>query len=228
MSQHKKNLLEAFRSAGSNPEPSAPAPRVEPRSPIPAPPPPPSSAGRAGLGMPQPPRWLFAVVGLALAFAFGFLTGRLGQGEARAGDEKAPDASAAPERSATPPPSERRVTPVPVGGAGVPVPKETPSERLEESSLFDTRNTHTIIVATYDRQAEDLAWATYNHLVDARLPAFPPVVSGKHLVVLVGAAGAYSDLESEEQAVRALERGGERPYSGAYRVRIDSILTRSK
>lgn len=227
MTQHKKNLLEAFRSAGPTPE--APAPRVEPRSPVPAAPPPPTSAGRAALGMPQPPRWLFAVVGLALAFAFGFLTGRLGRDEARAGDDGGTDTSAAPERTPAPVPRERRVAPVPAeAGGGVPVPKDVPAERIEESSLFDPRNTHTIIVATYDRQAEDLAMATYHHLLDARLPAFPPVISGTHLVVLVGAAPSYSDLEAEEQAVRALERDGQRPYSGAYRVRIDSILSRSK
>jgi hypothetical protein len=228
VSQHKKNLLEAFRSAGTTPESGPPAPRVEPRSPTPSPTPPvpsgPVSSGQGGL--PQPPRWLFAVVGLTLAFAFGFLTGRLGQGEARAGDPEV--TGSAPEDHPATLPRERRVASVPAESEPV-KPAQQPAEpRLEESSLFDARNTHTIVVATYDRQAEDLALATYYHLRDARLPAFPPVISGKHLVVLVGAAPAYSDLEAEEQAVRALQRDGERPYQGAYRVRIDSILSRSK
>jgi len=212
MSARRRNLLEAFQNATHAPSgPSAPAPEG-PRSEPPRPP----RAPRAP-GVPAEPPWLLAVVALALVFALGFALGRSTGGKVEAASDGAAQTT---RRPATPAP--RPVTPAPA-------PENTEPPRIEESALFDVRNKYTVIVITYDNGAagQDYAWATYRHLQDQGQPVFPPVVSGKNLLVLVGAAPTSGELENTESAVRALVRDGKKPYEKAYRARIDKLITRN-
>ena len=122
-------------------------------------------------------------------------------------------------------------------GAGIAPPRAAPVEpavaltapavQKSGSPLFDPENEYTVVVATYARSAEELAWATHDHLRDARLPVFPLIeVSGK-IVILVGAAPTYAGLSGVEEQVRGLSRDGvARIYEDAYRQRIDDLIER--
>lgn len=228
----KKNLLEAFQKSDAPAAPSAaPAPSVVPT--------PaarglfddaPSAPRRLALG-PQPLVAL-AVIGLVLAFVLGFLAGRGSREEVRAEDNPAPEPTVAPR---TPPANQPRA--FQERSAGPEVPEATaPSvgqapaagQRLEDSALFDAKNQQTVVVAAYSSANQDLAWATYEHLRDARLPVFPPVASRNLVVVLVGAAPTAAELERVLVQVKGLERDGKKPYNDAYPARIDTLIPRTK
>jgi len=215
----KKNMLEAFQRSESTAPPAGA---------------PPSSASGGGPSMPlfdRPatgdggPRPLGALVavGLVLAFVLGFALGRGTAGEARAEEKDAAPLPAPHEPPANQPRAfQERAAP------GAPTAQtNTPPERLEESALFDRGNTSTVVVAAYSKTQQDLAWATYEHLREARLDAFPPVASGNLVVVLVGAAAKDSDLEASKNAVRALVRDGKKVYADAYIARIDQLIPRT-
>ncbi|HEX6884744.1 MAG TPA: hypothetical protein VF530_15320 [Planctomycetota bacterium] len=217
----RKNLLEAFQrsspsaagSASASGEPAAPAPLFD------APPSAPRGPGYA-FG------WPLALVAVVLAFALGYALGR-GQGrEARA--EEPPPALVAPSNQ--PRAFQERV---PAAGAEAPAAAGPAAPaRIQDSALFDPANLYTVIVASYTKGKnnanQDLAWATYQHLLEAGVTVFPPVESGNLLVVLAGAAPRKQDLEATEARVRALVRDGEKPYFDAYRVQIDKLIPRTK
>jgi hypothetical protein len=214
MALRRKNLLEAFQTA-DRPAGSASDPASGPGQA-------PTTAGTRRL--PALPRGLIAVVGLGLAFAFGYVLGRNLPAEARAGETGAPPV----ERPATrtqPPRTPPSSTPSPAAPAPGVDPK---SERIEDSALFDPQNLYTVVAVAYSTSAEDLAWASVDHLREHGLAAFPPVLSGKLIVVLVGAAKTSAELAETEAAVRALVRDGEKPYLEAYRQRIDKLIPRPK
>ena len=87
----------------------------------------------------------------------------------------------------------------------------------------------TVVVASYTRSNSDFAWATYQHLRDARLPVFPPVESRNLVVVLAGAAPTPGELAPVEAAIKALARDGKKKdYPDAYCARIDTLIPRPK
>ena len=214
MVPRKRNLLEAFQNArhepGAEPLPlessSAPSPlsSLVPRS------------------FPELPRWLPWVVAVGLAFLFGVLIGRGTSDE----PVEAADGVSTQEEVASAP-------------AGITSPKSTPpadlpprsaktgsQARIQDSALFEAANLYTVVVATYDQQHDDLAWATVEHLRAQALDPFPPIAWRDKILVLVGAAPSSGELKSTESRVRALTRDGGKPYHDAYRAQIDSLIER--
>jgi len=231
MSLRKKNLLEAFSKSDASSAPARPPAQSEPSA-SPAPlfeRPAPQPHPRAGRG--KGAVWALAAIGLVLAFVLGFVAGR-GKLEARA-EEPAPEGLAPRPRPSSQPRSFQERPPANPGLLAAPQAGTTPpasaGERIEDSPLFDPANLYTVVVASYTKSNKDLAWATHQHLVDARLPVFPPVESRNLVVVLAGAAPTSADLEKIESAVKALARDGkQKDYSDAYRARIDTLIPREK
>ncbi len=230
MSLHHKNLLEAFRKSDA---PSAPAPVSRAGSPAPQAAPFQSMvpAPRTRAGRRNDLVWALAVVGVVLVFVLGFVVGRNTRGEARA-EELAPPEDAPRPRPANQPrsfqkdPSSASSDETSVSGAVAPSNGET---RIEDSALFDPANLWTVIVASYTKSNQDLAWATHEHLRDAKLPVFPPVESRNLVVVLAGAAPTSAELAKVEAAVKALARDGKKKdYADAYSARIDTLIPRPK
>jgi hypothetical protein len=113
---------------------------------------------------------------------------------------------------------------VPAPAASAPAEK-----RIEDSPLFDPANLQTVVVASYTKANQDLAWATNGHRRDAKLPVFPPVESRNLVVVLAGAAPTSAELQKTLSAVQALSRDGKKKdYSDAYCARIDTLIPRPK
>ena len=207
----RKNLLEAFQTKTEAPSAPPPGPVPSgPRGPL-------FDAAAAHAGGGQPPRWLLVGVGFVICFALGFALGRRTPGETRAADE-APSPALDPRPS---PANQPRVFQEPPATSGA-----ESGARIEDSPLFQPQNLYTVIVASYSKSNQELAWATYQHLSDAKLAVFPPIESGNLAVVLVGAAPTYAELEKTEQSVKALTRDGKKPYASAYRVRIDKLIPR--
>jgi hypothetical protein len=217
MSLHRKNLLEAFRkSDASSAPPSPPAPAQ------------PTLFEVSGAAPPARRRdavWALAVVGLVAAFVLGFVVGRNTRSETRA-EERAPAAGAGGSRPVQQPRAFQDRPPASPALAIPAAPAPAPATgRIEDSPLFDPANLYTVVVASYTRSNQDLAWATHEHLRDAKLPVFPPVESRNLVVVLAGAAPTSGELEEVEEAVKALSRDGrKKDYSDAYRARIDPLI----
>lgn len=230
MSLHRKNLLEAFKKsdapgaaagppvAGSGPPQAAPFQSMV-------------AAPRARAGQRKDLVWAVGAVAVVLSFVLGFLVGRNTPAEARA-EEPAPLADG--PRPANQPRSfqERPASPLatsPKSAAEAPAASSASGDtRIEDSALFDPANLWTVIVASYSKSNQDLAWATHEHLRDARLPVFPPVESRNLVVVLAGAAPTSAELARIETAVKALSRDGKKKdYADAYCARIDTLIPRS-
>ncbi|MSR62484.1 MAG: hypothetical protein EXS08_08570 [Planctomycetes bacterium] len=211
---HRKNLLEAFQTKSEAPRALPPSPVSSgPRGPL-------FDAAAAHASGGQPPRWLLVGVGFVICFALGFALGRRTPGETRAAeDARAPVLDPRPA-----PVNQPRVFQEPPTAPAAAVAES--GARLEDSPLFQAQNLYTVIVASYSKSNQDLAWATYQHLSDAKLAVFPPIESGNLAVVLVGAAPTYAELEKTEQSVKSLARDGKKPYASAYRVRIDKLIPR--
>jgi hypothetical protein len=233
MLSRRKNLLEAFKRSEA---PSAPAPDPAPRAPLFERPVSDPGAARSREGW--RPRWALTAIGLVLAFVLGFIAGReSGVGEDAV--EAAGDGAERVARGAPPPLAEGRAAPAtqprsfqepPLAQRADPsAASSSASPRIEDSALFAPENLQTVVVASYTKSNEDLAWATHQHLRDAGLPVFPPVASRNLVVVLAGAAPTSGELEQLASAVRALSRDGKKKdYADAYTARIDTLIPRPK
>ena len=227
MFSRRKNLLEAFQNASNSASTQAPArPAAD-------------SLLRGGAGPASPARLVgrgfrapmaLGVIVLGLTFTVGFLTGRSSAGREARAEAARPSSEAPPERSL--PASQPRTFQKPPAASPEPATSEGSSaegQRIEESALFDPANRSTVVVASYSnsKASQELAWATYQHLRAANLPAFPPVESRHLFVVLVGAAPSEDALKPIEAAVKALSRDGKRKdYPDAYCARIDTLIPR--
>jgi hypothetical protein len=220
MIPRKKNLLEAFQSARHEPGPEPePAPSVEP----------PRERGISVLrrGLPELPRWLPWAVLVGLAFLFGVVIGR-GSSDDEVEAAPAQEPSAEPGASTPPPvasPAPRASAP-PASAPPARAAKPGGQARIQDSALFDPANLYTVVVATYDQQHDDLAWATVEHLRSQGLEPFPPVAWRDKILVLVGAAPRAAELEATASRLRGLARDGGKPYHDAYQARIDSLIER--
>jgi len=99
------------------------------------------------------------------------------------------------------------------------------------SPLLDPSNVWTVVVITYSRSAsaaEELAWATHDHLLEEGIPVFTPVEIGNKIVVLAGAAPRSSELNTLEERIGSLARDGRSNiYTGAYAERIEKFIDRN-
>jgi len=253
MGSSKKNLLEAFRNAGDVPLPQDELreDRLQPLTPeeerlldgetrlqsdL-------TSGGKHSWrsDLPAMPAWLLYVAGAGVLFVLALGIKNLGQDddvEAAVGDTAAATEAAGPRAGepagivpAQVPTSEQVrqpvVVPPPTGPAGA-SPDQAAAETT--SPLLDRTNAWTVVVITYSRSAtsaEDLAWATFDHLQAEGIPVFTPVEIGNKIVVLAGAAPRSSDLSGLEKRIAGLARGG-RPniYTGAYAERIEKFIDR--
>jgi hypothetical protein len=228
MSPRKRDMLEAFRTAadpGAAPaEPAASQPPPKPARPQA----PPARLPASPIAFPTLPRWLpwVALVGVAFVIGLTIGLGRRGTASAAApGDDQLqaqePPASAEPEPSSAAPDAGDPGSASPVRG-----PSQT-GEAASEAALYDPRNQYCVVVASYGASADGLAWATYDHLREARLPVFAPLDVGNQIVVLAGAAPRSEDLAALEETIQGLSRDGRpRAYADAYRRRIDAFIRR--
>jgi len=232
MSLRRKNLLEAFKQSDASSAPARPPSReasAVPPSPLLAGP---ATPARAPAQRGREAMWALSAIGLVVAFVLGFVLGRNTRGEARA-EEPVPTGDADRSRPTNQPRSFQERPPANPGANAAPVAGTTPppdaEARIQDSPLFDPANLYTVVVASYTKSNQDLAWATHQHLKDAKLPVFPPVESRNLVVVLAGAAPTSAELEKVEASVKALARDGQKKdYSDAYRARIDTLIPREK
>jgi hypothetical protein len=239
MSLHRKNLLEAFKKSDAPAAAGPPVSSASSAAPQAAPFQSMVAAPRARAGQRKDLVWALGVVAVVLSFVLGFVVGRNTQGEARA-EAPAPLVDGARPRPANQPRSFQErpatnpdATSSKTAGAGTAAPGgASPADgekRIEDSALFDPANLWTVIVATYTKSNQDFAWATYEHLRDAKLPVFPPVESRNLVVVLAGAAPTSAELAKVEAAVKSLARDGKKKdYADAYCARIDPLIPRPK
>jgi len=157
---------------------------------------------------------------LMLVFWLGFLAG--GTSTVEAADEKAEGDFELVERE-TPAQSNRvrrDSTPTPSSTSGTPY--DGNFNALRETGI-------TLRVATYDQNKRnvDLAWETYDYLLQQRLPVVRPVATSKNIFIFVGAERSISGLEELQDKVHALEGpNGGQPFSDAYPVNIKDYVQR--
>jgi len=244
MGSGKKNLLEAFRNAGEVPLPQdekheealrpltadeerllAEETRLQ------------ADLTRGGRHswkseLPPMPAWLLYVAGAGLLFVVAVAVFGGGDGVA-ASDGDTPAAGGSGEAGREAGSARPQADPAPRTEAFVPAtprPEQAAPPAQATSPLTDRANAWTVVVVTYSRSAsgaEDLAWATHDHLLAQGIPVHPLVEVGKNIVVLAGAAPRSSDLEELIERIGSLERDGRAHiYSGAYAERIDKFLDR--
>jgi hypothetical protein len=182
------------------------------------------------------PPWLLYVAGAGVLLVVALGIGNLGQGD----DVAAAEGDSAPTTEATGSGADSTAGIVPAqtptqAPSREPVRQpEAPAAQAEApttSPLLDRSNAWTVVVITYSRSAtsaEDLAWATHDHLLAEGIPVFTPVEIGNKIVVLAGAAPRSSDLTGLEQRIAGLARDGRSNiYAGAYAERIEKFIDRN-
>jgi len=248
MAGNKKNLLEAFRNAGEVPLPNdEPDEALQPLSAeeesllaeetrlqadL-------SSGGRRPWRneLPEMPVWLPWVAGGGLVLVVAIALGKGFTGGEDVNASEAGDAASERQAESPPPagivPADPDRAPVRPASESTPAttPATTPASGAEPvSALMDPANVWTVVVITYSQSAsgaEDLAWATHDHLRDEGIPVHTPVEIGSQIVVLAGAAPRSSDLADLRARIEGLSRRGKaNVYQGVYSERIDKFVKR--
>jgi len=213
---HRKNLLEAFRHAGSAPveEPEPPA------GPFAASAPPPEAEQKRALPAPALPVWVPWAFGVVLAFVSGLAVGR-STAPVRAGEKDGAGGAGDLPAEVRYEGSSRYDRPAesaahPDGAATVP------------SSLVDPANRYTIIVATYGPSRRDYADATRKYLHDAGFGVMPVAELNGNYIVLVGAAATVEGLRPTVDRLVRLDGwdGAPEAYADAYVEKIDRLIDR--
>ncbi|MEW6072893.1 MAG: hypothetical protein AB1726_09935 [Planctomycetota bacterium] len=224
----KRNLLEAFRTAGDGGAGpfAGPPPGARPAAERP----PGLLRPRAG-GRPIPawvPLGATALIAFVLGIAVGRSTGRE-SGEALAAGPgeggKAPaGALAGPSGAAAEPPAPA----APPGETARETPRQSPAADDPYAPLRDPRNLYTVLAATYGGGREDHARATQRLLADQGLPAFRPVKAQSYLEILVGAGPTRESLADVLRRVKEAtdEQGTKGAFHDATIVKIDDHLRR--
>jgi hypothetical protein len=255
ISQHSKNLLEAFKH--SNPPPPTPATptpkpveRAAPSStptpvvvasatPAPAAPARQAAPANPGSSLPRRPNLpRFAspialivaaqVVLLAVAFFIGrWSKGSFGDGvEAKGAGDRASLESALGSGAESPGlASDASAS----DSAGLLARPQKMS--AADSALLDSRNRYTVKAIQYDANERNLALAkeVCAHFARRSLPVCTPYQRGGSLSILVGAAPNTADLEELQRAVKSIDspNGAKGDFASAYIAPIDSVVQRN-
>lgn len=233
MAKRVKHLLEAFQQTGALPPAGggAAAPRPgQPGAPAPLAPRPTARPGGAALSKPiVSPSLITHGIALCLGLLLGVLAGHF----SRRGVSNAAEPS-------TPPIVEPRVAGSEFAGASgapqntavnaPPVPQAPAAASALDAQLQDKRNVYTLLAITYGNSTanRDLAQSTAAYLRTKDLPASDPVLRGKTLCVLVGAAPTKAQLQAMQTKLRDTlgPSGANRDFQTAYPVEIDSYIAR--
>lgn len=215
----EKHLLEAFQETGARaPQPPAPAQAAR-------------AASSIGAGPRADSSLLLRALFVLVAFGGGIVLGRWSMmlpKDARAAGpaDGAARAPAASVQSAVPPST-------PAGAnAAKPAPAQPTAAAAKgaDAALLDPNNRWTLLAITYGNTPanRDLARSTAEYLRKQGLPAAEPVLSGKNVVVLVGASPTSGGLFELQTALRALPgpSGRARDFATAYPVDINSWIER--
>ena len=133
-----------------------------------------------------------------------------------------------------PPPTvddrDPRVLPEDTSGTA-PGPSGTSGAQVSAGTgLYNPANKTTVLAITYRDlpSLESLALSTAQHLRDAGLPAFDPIVHGGNIEVLVGAAPTKSELQPVLTKLRRTRGpgGNDFPFADAMYVTIDTRVVR--
>jgi hypothetical protein len=257
MAKRVKHLLEAFQQTGALPPAGGGAAAQKPGStPSSAPPPSSTAASSSAYGAPRPtarpssslgspqssplgstalskpivsPNALTHGIVLCLGLVIGVLIGHFsGRGESSAAEK------------ATPPIVEPRIAGSELAGtsgapphaaATPPVPTQAPAATSAlDSQLRDKGNVYTLLAITYGNSTanRELAQSTAAYLRTQNLPASDPVLRGKTLCVLVGAAPTKAQLQALQTKLRDTlgPSGANRDFQTAYPVEIDTYIAR--
>lgn len=256
ISQHSKNLLEAFKSSqapAKAPEPQTPTPvparKEAPSAPSPAAPPAraqsaapaPMSAPASSLGAPKPPPGLrtrdarpgFTLPPPAVLALIGVLllacVFSVGRWSASWGANEV-EARQPPQQAApqTPPATAPAQAEgnSPAPTRAAPPPNATAADR----ALFDPGNKWTVQAIEYKESTRfrELAGKVYAALLAQNLPVCQPYSNGSSIYVVVGAAPNSADLERLLAQVRAAtaQDGRKGEFSTAYLRPIDKLIPR--
>ena len=197
-----------------------------------------SRVPRAQITLPLGREWFFGLATLLLTSAF--LLGRCSAGTIEAagpsGDEphwrgaSSQAAARGLSRGSRDPATQAGLgplEPLPGDRSGARERRDAPGviEQLTaaDEAFLDPANAYTVVAITYDDTdtGRDLAVATYRHLEEADFDVVYPRRKAGKLLIFVGAAPGYRDLESVESRLqRTPGPAGRLAFTGAYRVNI--------
>ncbi|MBM3978361.1 MAG: hypothetical protein FJ299_15410 [Planctomycetes bacterium] len=227
MAKRVKHLLEAFQqTAPTSSAPSGGASASRPVVPVL------SHPLRFRSSPLVAPKLLTHGIALCTGLLFGVLVGRYSGGVEAAGPR-------------TPPIVEPQVSGVPALGGSVAAPASgesaaaTPGSGSNssqeggaaiEAALRDKANQYTLLAITYGSSSanRELAQSTAAYLRTKGLPASDPVLRGKSLCLLVGAAPSKAALQALQTRLRdtTSPSGASRDFQTAYPVEIDNYIAR--
>lgn len=245
MAKRVKHLLEAFQQTGALPSAgAAPSAAPRPAPTVAATPRPTARPGGAALsnfgsGSLVPPGVITHGIVLCLGLVIGVLAGHYSQrGESSAAEKATPPiveprvagselAGAELAGRATPPPAA-----APGNSNAGPAATQAPAPGASalDAQLRDKRNVYTLLAITYGNSTtnRELAQSTAAYLRTKDLPASDPVLRGKTLCVLVGAAATKAQLQALQTRLRDTlgPSGANRDFQTAYPVEIDTYIAR--
>jgi hypothetical protein len=230
ISQHSKNLLEAFRTSSSAPKPVEPAPPPAPVAKSASPfAPRAKSERRSSFGANPIVRLVLVQIALVgAAFWLGrWSVGAFGKSTAAHAQE--PDASLQRALQPSAPAPSATQAPQVVDRTGLEARPSHPT--AADTALLDPQNKYTIKMVEYTNNdaSLELAKRVYVHLRDKGYPVCQPYVSGKSIHVMVGAAPRTPDLEKFLHDLKLLPGPGGKAgeFDSAYIVPIDRIVKRN-
>jgi hypothetical protein len=233
MAKRVKHLLEAFQQAGQQTAPTSSAPSggaSASRPVVPAL----SHPLRARSSPLVAPKLLTHGIALCAGLLFGVLVGRY-SGTAEAAGPR------------TPPIVEPKLagaggSVAELGSAELAVPNASSSNNANhanstheggaaiEAALRDKSNQYTLLAITYGSSSanRELAQSTAAYLRTKGLPASDPVLRGKSLCLLVGAAPSKAAQQALQTRLRdtTSPSGASRDFQTAYPVEIDNYIAR--
>jgi hypothetical protein len=225
MAKRVKHLLEAFQQAGQQTAPtssalSGGASASRPVVPVL------SHPLRARSSPLIAPKLLTHGIALCAGLLFGVLVGRY-SGTAEAAGPRTPPI-VEPKLAGAPAAGGPIAAPAP-GEVAAPNPSSDTGAAIE-AALRDKSNQYTLLAITYGSSSanRELAQSTAAYLRTKGLPASDPVLRGKSLCLLVGAAPNKAALQVLQTRLRdtTSPSGASRDFQTAYPVEIDNYIAR--